>query len=692
MVWILLCGFPDLLAQTDPPQALKDQSQAVWDLLNANQVGKASDAMDRFLADNPTPEVVPLARDLGWGFSSKFRDFDKAMQIYQFLIDKYPDDPRIVFVIGSKVKALMDQGMMDQALVAAEPLYAGKYVAFEKQFEAAAWIAWEFQQAEQYPQAADLFGRLIAAHPDDPRACKARADRLWTLLQTSPPDQAKTLINEIFVKCSDPAAIKPIEDCAWVVRQKYKDYPKALELYFRLLNLFPNAPNVVQVRRCIVETYIEMGAKEVALAEAAAFERDFAGQPQEMWAFAVGVAAGIRLEDETIRTKALEKFLRQTAHPEFAAAFQYVQEQYIDRTQKAGRQPTAEECRAPIEIYEQVMTAAPNLEPTLNVLGFIAMCYQWSALHDKATVLYNIMVLREPRISRDHDSRVVVAGDRFCGAYCVWHLLRHYGSTVPVEEIIDQMGIRKKGFSTVQDIVDILAARNIPAQPMNVPADKLAKLDTPFVQYRIPRAGSDLGHFVLCIPAGNGKAVVLDGANDPVLIDLSAFSDKDAFWDGTIILIQKSRSDFLTEVITERMNWKTAVALAECWYAADNPFDCMNRAKTYFASVTNQQLANLKGGSQVDYDCTNRNYSCRQCKRCSDDSDCPTTEFVCAGLTEAKECLVSWHGNTPCTDDPAAKCQPRKYMHRICEYNCCQFDHGDGNPCGTTVPQCHNGT
>ncbi|NLH16775.1 MAG: hypothetical protein GX455_09355 [Phycisphaerae bacterium] len=685
MVWVILCGFPDLSAQTDSPQALKDQSQAVWDLLNANQLGKASDAMDRFLADNLTPEVVPLARDLGWGFSSKFRDFGKAIKIYQFLIDKYPDDPRIVFVIGSKVKAMMDQGMMDQALAAAEPLYAGRYVAFEKQFEAAAWIAWEFQQAEQYPQAADLFGRLIAAHPDDPRACKARADRLWTLLQTSPPDQAKALINEIFAKCADPAAIKSIEDCAWVVRQKHKDYPTALEMYFRLINRFPNAPNVVQVRRCIVETYIEMGAKEVALAEAAAFERDFSGHPQEMWAFAVGVAAGIRLEDEAVRANALEKFLRQTGHPEFVAAFQYIEEQYIDRTQKAGRQPTAEECRAPIEIYEKVMAAAPNLEPTVQTQGFIAMCYQWSGRPDKATALYNKLVLREPRAA-DRKTRIAFAGDRFCGAYCIWHLLRHYGTTVPIDDIIGQMGIRNKGFSTIQDIVDYLADRNIPAQPMHVAAENLTKIDTPFVQYRIPRAGSDLGHFVLCIPTGNGKAVVLDGANDPVLIDLGSFTDKDASWDGTIILIQKSRSDFLSQVITERMNWKTAVALAECWYAADNPDECMSQARSYFASIADQKLANLKGG--CDWDCVLNGQRCNTLRTCTSDANCSLGTSVCASEVLGSMCMIGYGGLLPCYDG-THECKKLSTETGNCDEdtNQCAIQKGS-NACGSTVKRC----
>ena len=677
-----------LFAQPAEAPSLKDRSQVVWDFLNAKNYGKAADAMDQFLRDNPTPEIVPLARDLAWGFSSKFRDFGKAMGIYQYLIDKYPDDPQIVFVFGSRAKALLDQEKPDEAMAAVEPLFGAKYAAFEKQFEVVAWMAWEFQQAEKFNTAADLFRRLIKAYPDDPRSCKARADLLWTLLQSGPPGPAKDLINDIFSKCFDPSIIKPVEDCVWIVRQTYKDYDKALEMYFRLLNRFPNAPNIVQVRRCIVETYIEMGAKDIALTEAADFERDFAGNPQQMWAFAVGVAVGIRLEDEAIRTKAMEQFVQLTANPEFPAALQYIEEQYMDRIQKAGRPPSAQDCRVPIEIYESVMVAAPTLEPTPQTLGFIVMCYQWSGRPDKATALYNKLVLREPKAA-DSKARISFAGDRFCGAYCVWHLLRHYGTTVPVEEIIDQMGIRKKGFSTVQDIVDCLAARNIPAQPMNIAADKLAKLDAPFIQYRIPIGGSDLGHFVLCIPTGDGKAIVLDGANDPVSIGLAAFSDKDSFVDGTIILIQRSRSDFLSQVITERMNWKTALAMAECWYAADNPGGCISQIRTYYASVANQQLSNLKGGCPQT-DCVLNGQTCNARNKCEDENDC-THRWVCVDDDLGERCMTvfKWW-DWACVTDSAINCTGMVLYQGSCTPPNCDISMANGyKPRGTTVPQCH---
>jgi tetratricopeptide (TPR) repeat protein len=681
-----------LLAQPTDTPSLKDRSQVVWDFLNANNLGKAAEAMDQFLRDNPTPQVVPLARDLGWGFSSKFRDFGKAMGIYQYLIDKYPDDPQIVFVFGSRAKALIDQEKPDEAMAAVEPLFGDKYAVFEKQFEVVAWLAWEFQQIARYDTAADLFRRLIKAYPDDPRSCKARADLLWTLLQSGPPGPAKALINEIFSKCSDPAIIKPVEDCIWIVRQTYKDYPKALEMYFRLLNRFPNAPNIVQVRRCIVETYIEMGARDIALTEAADFERDFAGNPQQMWAFAVGVAAGIRLEDEAVRTKAMEQFVQLTANPEFAAAFQYIQEQYMDRISKGPRPPAPQDCRIPIEIYEQVMAAAPTLDPTLQTLGFVAMCYQWSGRPDKATALYNKAVLREPKVAQSNSkTEIAFAGDRFCGAYCVWHLLRHYGTTVPVEEIIDQMSIRKKGFSTVQDIVDILAARNIPAQPMNVAADKLAKLDTPFIQYRIPMAGSDLGHFVLCIPTGDGKAVVLDGAKDPVSIDLAAISDKDAFWDGTIILIQRSRSDFLSQVITERMNWKTVLAMAECWYAADNPGGCMAQTQSYYASVAVQKLASLKAGCTFKTDCILNATTCNANLPCVGNTQC-NPRWVCADQMLGERCMVvfSIWPDWPCVTDPVYPCTGMVLYTGLCIGGNCAISMINGYQiCGTSVGQCH---
>ena len=695
MTYLVVTGFVGTTFATDtPPPGVDSQVQAIWELINKGDRAGAAAAVDELLA-TAGAEVVKPARDLAWGFSSKLGDYDKAFDIYWRLIRDYPDAPEIVWVYGSYAKAHLDQGQINEALQVVAPLLGPYYSTFEQHYEALSWVAWEFQQAQVWDQAAALYTRLIELHPTDARTCRARADLAWTWLKAGKPTEADTVLDALLASgCDDSETLQGVENCAWIYRRDYSSPDKALDIYHRFVAAYPMCERAVHLWRCIIETHIETGDKPLAVENLNRMQVAFQDTPRAVWAAATGVVTGTRLNDPVLRDAFVERLGTHTANPDFSAAVTYVLEQYQDRFSKLGRPPTADECLEPAAIYEQIMQAAPRFVPEPKTAFLLALCYQCAGQPDKATVLYNKGVVVEPAMAHDYEKgELALAGDYYCGAYVAWHLLRHFGRTTPIEEIVEAMGIRRKGYSTVLDIVDYLESRQIPAQPMVIPADKLASLDRPFIQYLVPLSGGDLGHFVLVIPSGGGKAVLLDGPKDPVRIDLASYSNDEHFWDGTILLIQRSRQEVLEEGLTQQVSWHMALAMAECWLREQNgSVHCFQWAQSYYRRTLDERLWLLKGGC-ADLDCVPNGQTCYTVPPCDDDDDCLLAFLYCDDRTDGKRCMVGYGGYIPCITLTPHTCQALQRLTGACDTSKhrCFVYHNGTSPCGTTnVPQCRD--
>jgi len=683
--------------------ALNAQVQAVWEAIHRRDPVDAAARMDDLLALDD-PAVVKPARDLAWGFSAKLGDYEKALDIYWTLIRTYPDAPEIVWVYGSYAKACLDLERVDEALAVVEPLLEPYYSTFEKHYDALAWIAWEFQQAQVWDQAAVLYARLVALHPTDPRACRARADLAWTYLKAGQPDEAEAVLDQMLVGCGSPEALEGVENCGWLYRRDYSNPDKALDLYERFVTAYPESERAVQLWRCIIETYIETNNRAAAVENLERMQAVFETTPRALWAAATGIVTGIRLDDRALRDAYVERFCRYVDQSEAPAALDYVLEQAMDRLTRLDRwPPTSEACLELVEVYEQVAAAAEAsteagtrtepfaLEPS-TLLG-LAWCYQYAGQPDRATVLYNRGAQAAPTLAQEYKKGdLALAGDHYCGAYVVWHLLEQFGRTTPIESIVEAMGIREKGYSTIRDIVDYLATREIDAQPMVVSAERLGGLDRLFIMYLVPQTGSGLGHFVLVSPCGDGQGILLDGAKDPVRIDLGAYSDTERFWDGTILLIQTTQEEALQAGLAQQVAWQTALAVARCWLLdGEGQRRCLNRVEARYHELAEQPLLNLRGGCGYT-DCVNNGQSCETNLYCESSADCfPRT--VCIDGTRGERCMVVfgwWHWPN-CVADPSHPCTGTTALVGSCTGSLCDWAPPT-NPymaCGTNVPQCH---
>ena len=318
-----------------------------------------------------------------------------------------------------------------------------------------------------------------------------------------------------------------------------------------------------------------------------------------------------------------------------------------------------------IELYRETKEKWPTFEKIQWVETALAWCYRQLGQDREATVLYNQSVLRDPHSAaafRENPS--FLSADSYCGAYAVWHLLRHYGNPVPIETLIEQMGIRQKGYSTLQDISDVCSLYGISVQAMQIPVETVSDLKQPFVLYWLPTNGQDLGHFVLCIPQEE-KGLILDGPKEPRQVDLSTLSEgKEGIWDGTILLIQTPRLDYLEKLVSERTSWQTAVQAAYVWFVKEDAdiSEDIEKISAYYQELSRQQMKTVKGGCPANK-CKTQDSGCFTFIPCQTKYQC-ISGYICDDQTLEELCVPG--GFLKCYYDIAHTCAPKRRILQQC--------------------------
>jgi hypothetical protein len=163
-------------------------------------------------------------------------------------------------------------------------------------------------------------------------------------------------------------------------------------------------------------------------------------------------------------------------------------------------------------------------------------------------------------------------GDQYCGAYVVWHALRHYGKAVSIDAIIEEMKLQESKGVSIADVVSSLKHYGLQARAVKLRLDNITSLERPFIPYIPPsKKGNAFGHFILCVPIGSGHALLLDGQKDPYITDLKLLKEKEyrTGWDGTSILLEGSnrRGITLNGATSQRLLYPglAVILLASLW-------------------------------------------------------------------------------------------------------------------------------
>ena len=252
-------------------------------------------------------------------------------------------------------------------------------------------------------------------------------------------------------------------------------------------------------------------------------------------------------------------------------------------------------------------------------------------------------------------------GDKYCGAYVVWHTLHHYGLTKPIDVIAKEMRIEKQGSVSIYEIAQTLKTNGISAHAVKLDFDKMSAINKPFIQYIASAKDGQPGHFRLCIPTGSGKAVILDGVEEPEVFDLT-FSEKydyqGTIWNGTSILIDGIRKDTSNESVSQLLYFNDMLLVAASWLGPHLSNSDL---------LTLDKQLSLRGGCPTD--CKTYGKICYNRRACTDHDVCATYvgQRVCLEQDEDEGCNTP--GSAPnCVVDSSVYCTPMESTLPHCDF------------------------
>jgi len=538
--------------------------------------------------------------------------------------------------------------------------------------EALFYIGGRFEWARKYDNALKVFGYIVKHFPDSSWADSAAFDiaksNIYRFVESrDEPNVLAAIDNLINAYRDKPELPAVVYDFAarydWLNGGKVTELSK--EIYNRVSTIFPDSAqvrsSVLGMRKVDITNLIESGDDANALACVKQLVTDFRGNGNL---------------------------------PEIVYRFGEIYwKRAVDAKRKGDENNAKEAFGKAACVWEEINKLLPVSAPDVVEYTYhgLSICFQQLGDYGKATEYYNKIVRNWPAEIDDfeYESRDFISADNFCGAYTAWYALQYYGLQASINDIISQMGIAEKGYSSIADIVAILDNKGISAKAVKISFENIEKVNMPFIQYLCPVGGGGLGHFVLCIPAGAGKVVVLDGEEEPKLVDLSLYKDDNIIqmrWDGTAVLIEGIKADFKQSLIS----WRISLLYSRFWLSSESVSEGF-----VSQNLKNSEMKLLLGGWS-DLDCLTVDPNCYTVPTCVTDSNCINSpnHNPCTDTTSNERCLPQGSIGWPCNYDPNKPCSPMRHMTSFCitTIHLCGVQDADAGDCNPLqiVTQCRD--
>ena len=529
------------------------------------------------------------------------------------------------------------------------------------------YIANRWSYDKKYSKADEIYGYIIDNFAETRTAVNAKYEsdkmKVYILLDSKDePNAIKTIDNffEQYKSRSDLAAV--LYDFAarydWINSGKVTELSK--QIYSRVSSNFPNTvqskdSSLIQ-RKSQIFSLIESGNDANVVSDVDKFIADFRGSqllPEAVYRIGeIYWNSALEAEKEQNDNDALADF-RKTA-----------------------------------DIWQKIENLLPFSAPDVIEYTYYGLsnCFHRLGEYKRASEYYNKILTVNPIYTKGFKTREFICGDRFCGAYTVWYTLQFSGLSETIDNIVKEMGIYNKGFSSIYDIVKILNSKGIDCQAVRINFEKVMKLDKPFIQYLAPQNGNSIGHFVLCVQNGKGKAVVLDGKEEPKIIDLEIYKEDNILqtrWDGTAIVIEGINPIFKQNLIS----WNSALLYSFAWLENQDNIDVRFVEEKLSLEIQKHFI-----GGWPSYDCLTNTQKCLTNVRCFTNAPCASLTTICNDYTFEEFCYEVGY-SSGCTYDPAHKCSPLVGATGQCAMgdNYCGIFIMFGAPCGAT-PNAPNGS
>lgn len=535
-----------------------------------------------------------------------------------------------------------------------------------------------FYYANEPSKACVLYERILQNWPDSPEAIDAQRGLAMAKVKMDDTEAANTAADKLL---SDfEGQVDLAEKTAQILHEYCRAgrTVEAIALSEKILNSNPKPEMALVAHTGMAQAYVQLGQDERVQEKVSLLLSSFKGEKQIGYSlFVVGEGyyfLGERDLQEGNKQQAKENYLKAIGiweknrlipeDPKHQAhAMYYIAKAYhtLDQYEKA------------MGCYRQVIEKWPTYENIQGAKKGVFLCYYKTGEDREATLSYNQVFLHNPSISAEYKGdRGFLAADHYCGAYVVWHLIRYYGGTISIEDAIKSLKINDRGYCTVGDIVNFLNSYGIDANVMQIDSEKIALIETPFIQYKNPKIEMDTGHFVLCIPNTN-SIFVLDGIKEPQAFSKQLFINNE-FKEGEIIILIRNRVEYNDSNNQARLSSMSEVA--HKWI----------NNRDYALLI--QKLTMNKGGCDTEK-CIDIGAECFTYAPCETSLECLVTIPLCDDDTQEELCYGTSIFN--CYYDVAHICEPSREKVQLCTANgvCLVNPLSNLGPCGTWIFDCY---
>jgi len=339
--------------------------------------GYAGYGDDNVIAD-AVDDVADAYRDV--------KKYDKALEIYSYVVDTWPGSKQAVGSHGGIARVNIALGREESAQAAIDKLFEG-FSDNEDIANAVRDVANEYREVKKYEKALGFYKQVVDSWPESEEAMDSQEDVAKLYIELGDDPNAEAAVDKLI---ADFAGRDEIADAVDDVADEYlevKKYEKALELYKYVVDSWPESEQALGSQGCIVRINIELGDDPNWDAAVDKLIADFAGRDET--ADAVHDAAnGYRDVKKYEKALELYKYVvdswperKQTIWSQAAIAKLYIE---------LGDDPNA---KVAVDKLIADFSANSDLPAALNLVGEI---YEKAGKFEEAKSVYQQVLQQNP--------------------------------------------------------------------------------------------------------------------------------------------------------------------------------------------------------------------------------------------------------------------------------------------------------
>ncbi len=218
----------------------------------------------------------------------RFRKYEKAIKLYQYVLDNWPKNDQAIWSQKDIAKANVESGNEAGAQAAFEKLLAN-FSADERIAEAVCSVGDAYYESGRYKKAAELCQYVLDNWPDDDQALRALKNLAMSRAALGDDAGTDAAIGKLLIDFSEhPGLAGAVRRVADSYRYSGR-YEKAIKLYQYILANWPEDVGAIHAQKGVAISYVGLGnepAAQAALDKLITDFKDHSGLPIAVWGVA----------------------------------------------------------------------------------------------------------------------------------------------------------------------------------------------------------------------------------------------------------------------------------------------------------------------------------------------------------------------------------------------------------------------